>query len=1010
MLNLNRRLRKYSNQPYSLLLACLGTIALFFLGCDSSADKDLQEKLLRAKRRQETELRSTTKSREDRLGSASTYIKEGNPVSAESELRPLLLTNPNDAEVLILVAQAQAISGQKTEAIKTLIRLDPKETNVALRCKQLVAKWSIDLAMFKQAEAQLKSILELPVDPVEATRMLAGILNNQGRRREAGHYMTKLAKAGKIKEKELIASVALGDPFTDPDLPVIEASKTLTEGLLQVARENRGKEMHRNAIGLCEPLAAKFPDSTPISAFLGRLYADQQNAEQLRKWLERVPTGIEIEPEYWHAYATLMKLEQRPEQAVRCLLETVRRDETNWLAYLELARILHQIGKTSLAKSCQLRVEQIKETNQLAISLGLQRGSSEQLLRLADLMEELERPWESFAWRKIALKQQGASEMKQKALETSRIQFLDTANKAALETEPANILCGLTLSNWPLPKKDLRRDLTPQTLPSSPKDESIPPALVNIAKQTGLHFQYKNGQDTNSDDLFIHQVTGGGIGVIDFDLDGWPDLYFSQGGGQAFDASTNEPDQVFRNLGGRKWKPSGMDCGVNNLGYGQGVAAADLNQDGWQDLVVANLGENIIYQNNGDGSFTRVNMPKHPLNIGGWTTSIACGDITGDHLPEIFEVNYLEDPSALEQSCGDGTIACNPVSFQSARNHVLSVKQDGSISQNSSCVGLNEKANYGFGVVIANFDKRAGNDVFIANDTQNNHLWVSQPKAANQNSHQLIESASILGCAVAQNGLPRGCMGIAFGDFDRNQSIDLYVSNFWKQAADLYLLQESGSFSSGSYRLGLYEESVETVGWGCQAADFDHDGWLDIAVLNGHVTDLTRRGQPYRMLPQLFRGSRDGFSISRPFSQNDQNYWSDPALGRTLAILDWNCDGRIDLVANHLDQPVALLENQTQTGERKSVRLELIGTESERDAVGASVKIQHANTVWSNWQIGGDGFLCSNQNEMHFGVGDIDLIETITIQWPSGSLQTFESVATGQSYLVVEDQNELTIR
>lgn len=252
--------------------------------------------------------------------------------------------------------------------------------------------------------------------------------------------------------------------------------------------------------------------------------------------------------------------------------------------------------------------------------------------------------------------------------------------------------------------------------------------------------------------------------------------------------------------------------------------------------------------------------------------------------------------------------------------------------------------------------------------------------------------------------------GVAFGDFDRNQRIDLYVSNFWNQAADLYLLQSSNSFAPGNYRLGLFEDSVETVGWGTQAADFNHDGWLDIAVLNGHVSDMTRRGQPYEMRAQLFQGSRQGFSMVKPSRRSDQAYWTELTLGRTLAMIDWNRDGRMDLVANHLDQPVALLENQTTIKRGKSIQFELVGTVSERDAIGATVTVQQQDERWTAWQTGGDGFLCTNQNQLHFGIGDHPVVESVTVKWPSGKEQIFSSVSTEGAYLIIEGQDELVQR
>ena len=1000
---------KQQQLPWLLLGLCLLTL---LTGCNSSSDGPTAEELLRAKKQKETEQIAKAKTPQERLNSSRQFVRDGNPVAAENELRPLLISTPNDHDVLLLWADIQATSGRKTEAIKTLGLVDSANLEKKSLALWKASQWLIDLNLFEEAEQQLLSLIDLPGDRVRALRSLSTILNNQGRRREAGIYLNLLARTGEIEEKELVAMVTLGNPFLDTTMKKPDFGNEMVVAMLAMARELKSRGDFAASAKLCGDLAKKFPDSTQIQAFLGRIYADQQDSGKLRSWLQQVPEGIEIEAEYWHALATLMQLENQPREAVRCFLETVLRDETNRPAYLSLAQLLNGLGLAEDAKKFLKRAEALAETSKIASALGQKRGTSEQLHRNADLMDQMQRPWESLAWRKIAYKQQGASDDKLKQIEQDRINLIASQEQSAevKQNQEAFRLCELKQNDWPLP--DWRRSSQDSLEPTSPPvaSEYSSPVLVDIADRTGLDFQYLNGQIRQTDDLYIYQITGGGIGVVDFDHDGWPDLYFSQGGGQAFSSDTNQADELFRNLNAKQWKSIGLNAGIENLDYGQGVCVTDLNQDGWPDILTANLGDNIIYLNNGDGSFTSAKMPKHPREGGGWTTSIACGDITGDHLPEIFEVNYLDDPLGLKVPCGNGSIRCDPSRFSPAANFVFRLCEDGTIAQTDVCIEMGQKANYGFGVVIANFDQQGGNDVFIANDTQNNHFWMSQSKASETSKYRLIESASILGCGASQNGLARGCMGVAFGDFDRNQRIDLYVSNFWNQAADLYLLQSSNSFAPGNYRLGLFEDSVETVGWGTQAADFNHDGWLDIAVLNGHVTDLTSRGEPYEMRAQLFQGSRQGFSIVKPSRRSDQAYWTELTLGRTLAMIDWNRDGRMDLVANHLDQPVALLENQTTIKRGKSIQFELVGTVSERDAIGATVTVQQQDERWTAWQTGGDGFLCTNQNQLHFGIGDHPVVESVTVKWPSGKEQIFSSVSTEGAYLIIEGQDELVQR
>ncbi len=578
---------------------------------------------------------------------------------------------------------------------------------------------------------------------------------------------------------------------------------------------------------------------------------------------------------------------------------------------------------------------------------------------------------------------------------------------AAAENEAASedsLICGLDLALFPLPSvpeigRSAQADPSPSTSRFS-QDATI--VLRDVATGVDLVFQYDNGDDPSDDVSLIHQLTGGGIGVIDIDLDGWADLYFSQGGGGAFEPSGSMPNQLFRNLAGQRFASVTEQAQTGDRGYGQGVAVADINQDGFHDMVVANLGPNVLYLNNGDGTFARRALCRKDHD-GGWTTSIACGDLSGDHLPEIVEVNYIDDPSALTSPCGRGSGSCSPRLFQAAADHVWRVSADASLSSWNGCREITEKPSLGFGAVLANFDGKAGNDLFIANDTKHNHYWLSRAVDSAE-EYELLESAMVYGCAAAKLGQPLGSMGVAHGDFDRNGTIDMHVTNFWNEPSSLYLQQRSGSFVTANANRGVYDESRENVGWGTQAVDFDRNGWLDLAVLNGHVQDNRHRAEPFEMRPQLFRGDAEGFQLVQP-STASGGYWSKPTLGRTMAVLDWNGDRRPDLVTNHLDVPVALLENQTESA--NSVQIELVGTRSERDAIGATVTLRCGDQNWTGWIAGGDGFLCSNQSFLDFGIGDAETIDRVEVSWPSGATQDFTGLSANRHYLIVEGDQEV---
>ena len=240
-------------------------------------------------------------------------------------------------------------------------------------------------------------------------------------------------------------------------------------------------------------------------------------------------------------------------------------------------------------------------------------------------------------------------------------------------------------------------------------------------------------------------------------------------------------------------------------------------------------------------------------------------------------------------------------------------------------------------------------------------------------------------------------MGIASGDFDRNGTMDLTITNFYNEPVNLFTQNDTGFFQDDARKLRLVKDSNNVLGFGTQVADFDNDGWLDLAILNGHIYDARYADIPFRMPSQIFKGGPGGFSL---VDVESSEYLSRNQLGRTLALLDWNRDGRMDLVANHLDYPIALLQNQSDAG--NWLQLRLIGVDSERSAVGARINLRSGEQRWSAWCVGGDGYMATNTPVIHFGIGGIQTIEEVEIQWPSGLKQNLGTLAANQRYLIIE--------
>lgn len=987
--------------PYLItLLSCL-TICLVPVGCGKNSGPSAQDLKRRQRSRQTAEL-TKTKSVDQQIQVVQEHLDDGNLVAAQQTLRPLLISHPKHSGVVLISARCAAESGNPAAAAKLLDAIDPQDQQLHSQALWLAADWLIQAGQYDAAQERLERLTELPGEQTRAHRKLALILNNQGLRIQAAPHLRALARSGKIQEKELFAMHCYSEPFIDESMSKPDFKNQVTAAALAEAKMLRVEGEMKRARVLTAQLARAFPSSTSIFAFLGRIYLDHQDDEALQRWVEKLPDGIQREPDYWHTLGVWLQRKGKNNEAVRCLAETVARDPTDRLAYSALARSLQSLSQQDAAERVLERFELLSRTAAIFKSLGLRPGTRGELAELAEILNQLQRPFEAIAWRKISLKLHGGSESDLAALQQQREQLL--AETGSSDLPPADFLvCGLELDQWPLPTIAVisaSSDTKPKTAETTTAGPII---LTNVSADVGLKFKYDNGDDRSDDKELLHQLTGGGIGVIDFDLDGWMDLYFSQGGGDAFNPAGSDPNQLLRNLDGLRFVDTTDHAQTGDRGYGQGVAAADINQDGFPDLLVANIGPNVLYINNGDGTFTRQVLPlSNPA--GDWTTTIACGDLSGDHLPEIIDVNYVDDPDALKIYCTSESTSCVPIEFKPAVDYVWQLQPSGEILTWDGCQQSGERASYGFGAVISDFDGKPGNEMFIANDAKRNHYWVSA--GTTEGPRRLMESARIFGCDAALMGDLPGCMGIAYGDIDRNGTLDLHVTNFWRQPAELYLQNPDGLFSNGNVGWGLFQHSRDTVGWGTHAVDFDRDGWLDLAVMNGHLHDY-KSAIPYRMRPQLFRGEPGRFTSVIPNGPRD-DYWTTPTLGRTLAVLDFNRDQKMDLVSNHLDVAAALLENQTGGG--NCLQLELVGTTSERDAIGTTVTVTCGDQVWTSWVAGGDGFLCTNEAVVDFGLGSADKVDRVQVTWPTGQSQEFQGIAANTRVVIIEGDDAFFVR
>lgn len=503
--------------------------------------------------------------------------------------------------------------------------------------------------------------------------------------------------------------------------------------------------------------------------------------------------------------------------------------------------------------------------------------------------------------------------------------------------------------------------------------------LTDVAQQSQLDFLYDNGRSLDRPGLLMHEWTGGGLAVIDIDHDSWPDAAFTQGIAAA--SATTSHHRLFRNRRGRRFQDASVALPALAGRFGQGIAAGDVNNDGFTDLYIASTTTNLLLLNLGDGTFARSDALPADAS---WTTSCGIADLNGDQQPDLYDVNYVQGETVFTQMCDhDGRPRiCAPTDFEPAADRILLNSGDGSFAEATSFAEQQVAAHSGagMGLLVGCFTDAFIPQVYIANDEYANQLWTYDPTA-----DRWDDQASINGLAVDAEGRPRGSMGIAM-NWGPDQQRQVFVTNYFSEANDLFREVTGGTYVAAAAETGLAAASFHQLGFGTQFADLNGDGRDELFVANGHLDDFTFLGHPYRMQAQLFQPA------GRRFREiNAGSYFDRPEIGRAAATIDWNRDGRTDLLVGHLYQPVALLENQSHDSSPQ-VALRLIGRSCARDPIGSTVSRPTSDGLQIRQLTAGDGYQCSNERLLRFAgpqhTRSADPAE-LTVQWSGGATSVY---------------------
>ena len=536
-----------------------------------------------------------------------------------------------------------------------------------------------------------------------------------------------------------------------------------------------------------------------------------------------------------------------------------------------------------------------------------------------------------------------------------------------------------------------------------------PIVFQDIARQAGLT-RWKHVSGTSSKQSLLETI-GSGVALLDYDNDGWLDIYLVNGSTfQALDGKATPPQAaLFHNNRDGTFTNVAAAAGVTNDRWGVGVVVGDYDNDGWPDIYVTNYGENRLYHNNHDGTFTDV-AEKAGVALGGWSTGATFGDYDGDGFLDLFVpgyVHFVREGSAVASSANQTAVgcqyrstqvACGPRGMQGERDHLFHNNGDGTFTDVSEKAGVGDSSRY-YGLSSL-FVRLSGNkrlDLVVANDSTPNYLYL------NRGNGKFEDDSYASGYAFNKDGRETASMGIAAGDYTNDGRIDLLNTTFSDDYDVLYRNDGGANFSDVSSEAGIANATIPFLGWGDGFLDYDNDGWKDILIANGHVypmVDAHDWGITYAERPLLFHNLKSGKFALVPAVEKSGLAVVIPARG--MAFGDLFNDGKIDAVINNIDDVPTLLRN-VNADHNHWVEIRLIGQgKSPRDAVGATVYVTANGLRQREDVLSGGSFASSNDQRVHFGLGpDKGPIE-VEIDWPDQKVERMHLPAIDRIFTIVE--------
>ena len=519
--------------------------------------------------------------------------------------------------------------------------------------------------------------------------------------------------------------------------------------------------------------------------------------------------------------------------------------------------------------------------------------------------------------------------------------------------------------------------------------------FIDVTSAVGIHFTHNNGAYGGK---LLPETLGSGCAFLDYDADGWQDILLVNSMDWPGHARQRSTLKLYHNNRNGTFTDVTRAAGLDIEMYGMGVAVGDYNNDGFPDILITCVGQNRLFKNTGHGKFIDVTNSTGLGKRQAFSTSALWFDFDRDGLLDLFVCNYVKWSPEHDVFCsidGKHKSYCTPEAYVGQTCWLFHNRGNGTFEDVTASSGIFDSSSKSLGVAMFDYDQDGWPDLLVANDTQPNKLY------RNQRNGTFKDVAVEAGIAFSVEGKARAGMGIDVGDFENSGRDGIAITNFDNEMIGLYRNDGGGNLSDVAVKSGVGLPSKTTLGFGCAFADCDLDGSLDLIAVNGHIDDTVRnvRNVGYAQPPQLFLNNGKG--EFREGGAEAGGGFSQPKVGRGLAIGDFDGDGDCDVLMTTNNGPAYLFRNDQTSGNR-SIRFRLIGTRSNRDAIGARVELFSGGVRQTRMVHSGSSYLSQSELPITFGVGKQDRVERIVVNWPSGRTEEFKQLASGKSYEITE--------